>query len=35
LFVLNEIMRHIEEIEARIARFDLRLLDELRGETGN
>jgi len=28
-------MRHIEEIEARIARFDLRLLDELRGETGN
>jgi hypothetical protein len=25
-FVLDELMRHIEEIEARIARFDTRLL---------
>lgn len=31
-FVLDEIMRHIEEIEARIARFDARLLDELKDE---
>ena len=31
-FVLDEIMRHIEEIEARIARFDARLLDELKSE---
>jgi transposase len=28
-FVLNELMQHIEEIEARIARFDTRLLSEL------
>lgn len=28
-FVLDELMRHIEEIEARIARFDARLLQEL------
>ena len=31
-FVLDEIMHHIEEIEARIARFDARLLDELKDE---
>jgi hypothetical protein len=31
-FVLDELMRHIEEIEARIARFDARLLDELQTE---
>lgn len=31
-FVLDELMRHIEEIEARIARFDIRLLDGLAGE---
>ena len=31
-FVLAELMRHIEEIEARIARFDGRLLDGLAGE---
>jgi transposase len=31
-FVLDELMRHIEEIEARIARFDARLLDGLKGE---
>jgi transposase len=31
-FVLDELMRHIEEIEARIARFDARLLDGLAGE---
>jgi transposase len=31
-FVLDELMRHIEEIEARIARFDARLLDELKAE---
>ena len=31
-FVLDEIMRHIEEIEARIARFDARLLGELKDE---
>jgi len=28
-FVLDELMQHIEEIEARIARFDVRLLGEL------
>jgi len=32
LFVLDELMRHIEEIEARIARFDARLLAELESE---
>ena len=32
LFVLDELMRHIEEIEARIARFDSRLLEELKSE---
>lgn len=31
-FVLDELMRHIEEIEARIARFDIRLLEGLAGE---
>lgn len=31
-FVLDELMRHIEEIEARITRFDLRLLGELESE---
>jgi transposase len=31
-FVLDELMRHIEEIEARMARFDARLLDELKEE---
>jgi transposase len=31
-FVLDELMRHIEEIEARIARFDTRLLDALQEE---
>lgn len=31
-FVLDELMRHIEEIEARIARFDTRLLSELDSE---
>ena len=31
-FVLDELMRHIEEIEARIARFDTRLLDGLKDE---
>src|ERR1035437_9931608 len=31
-FVLDELMRHIEEIEARIARFDARLLRELNDE---
>ena len=31
-FVLDELMRHIEEIEARIARFDARLLAELASE---
>ena len=31
-FVLDELMRHIEEIEARIARFDARLLGELESE---
>jgi len=32
LFVLQELMQHIEEIEARIARFDARLLDGLANE---
>jgi transposase len=31
-FVLDELMRHVEEIEARIARFDARLLGELESE---
>lgn len=31
-FVLDEIMCHIEEIEARIARFDARLIEELKDE---
>jgi transposase len=31
-FVLDELMRHIEEIEARITRFDTRLLAELDSE---
>lgn len=31
-FVLDELMRHIEEIETRIARFDARLLDGLKDE---
>ncbi len=31
-FVLDELMHHIEEIEARIARFDTRLLAELESE---
>jgi hypothetical protein len=31
-FVLDELMRHIEEIEARIARFDARRLGELDSE---
>ncbi len=31
-FVLDEIMQHIEEIEARITRFDAQLLDELKDE---
>lgn len=31
-FVLDELMRHIEEIEARIARFDARLLQGLKEE---
>lgn len=31
-FVLDELMRHIEEIEARSARFDARLLGELESE---
>lgn len=31
-FVLDELMQHIEEIEARITRFDLRLLGELESE---
>jgi transposase len=31
-FVLHELMQHIEEIEARIARFDARLLDGLADE---
>ena len=32
LFVLGELMHHIEEIETRIARFDARLLAELESE---
>jgi transposase len=32
VFVLDELLRHIEELEARIARFDARLLGELAGE---
>jgi transposase len=32
-FVLNELMQHIEEIEARIARFDGRLLSGLEAES--
>ena len=31
-FVLDELMRHIEEIETRIVRFDTRLLGELESE---
>ena len=31
-FVLDELLRHIEELEARIARFDARLLSELASE---
>lgn len=31
-FVLDELMQHIEEIEARISRFDARLLAELESE---
>jgi hypothetical protein len=31
-FALDELMQHIEEIEARIARFDTKLLDELKDE---
>ncbi|NMG14723.1 IS110 family transposase [Aromatoleum bremense] len=31
-FVLDELMHHVEEIEARIARFDARLLDGLKDE---
>lgn len=31
-FVLDEVMRHVEEIEARIALFDVRLLDGLANE---
>lgn len=31
-FVLDELMRHIEEIEARIGRFEARLLEGLAGE---
>ena len=31
-FVLDELMRHIEELEARIARFDARLLEGLKDE---
>lgn len=31
-FVLDELMRHVEEIEARIARFDARLLGALEDE---
>ncbi len=33
-FVLAELMQHIEEIEARIARFDARLLEGLAAEQG-
>jgi len=31
-FVLDELMRHVEEIETRIVRFDARLLSELESE---
>jgi transposase len=31
-FVLDELMRHVEELEARIARFDARLLEGLKEE---
>ena len=31
-FVLDELMQHIEEIQARITRFDVRLLSELEAE---
>jgi transposase len=31
-FVLDELMQHIEQLEARIARFDARLLSELQSE---
>lgn len=31
-FVLNELMQHVEEIEARIARFDARLLEGLQDQ---
>lgn len=31
-FVLDELLQHIEEIESRIARFNARLLDELKDE---
>lgn len=31
-FVLDELMRHIEELQARIARFDARLLEGLKDE---
>lgn len=31
-FVLDELMQHVEEIEARIVRFDTRLLAELKSE---
>ena len=31
VFVLDELLRHIEELEARIARFDARLLGEWAG----
>jgi len=31
-FVLDQVMRHIEELEARIARFDAHLLAELQGQ---
>lgn len=32
VFVLDELLRHIEELEARIVRFDVRLLHELASE---
>ncbi len=32
IFVLNELMHHIEELEARMIRFDCRLLDGLEKE---
>ncbi len=34
-FVLDELMRHIEELEARIARFDARLLEGLKEEANS